>query len=50
MGGEQRERSETFLGKELPALAREVARVEAVRVYAGEFLKIHLSTVYMLLC
>lgn len=34
-GGEQRERSETFLGKELPALAREVARVEAVRVYAG---------------
>lgn len=38
--GEQRERSETFLGKELPALAREVARVEAVRVYAETALKL----------
>lgn len=36
LAGEEKERSETFLGKELPALAREVARVEAVRVYAGE--------------
>lgn len=39
-GGERRERSETFLGKELPALAREVARVEAVRVYAETALKL----------
>nr|GEV00134.1 RINT1-like protein MAG2 [Tanacetum cinerariifolium] len=39
-GVEQRERSETFLGKELPALAREVARVEAVRVYAETALKL----------
>ncbi|KAK9080461.1 hypothetical protein SSX86_000219 [Deinandra increscens subsp. villosa] len=36
----QKERSETFLGKELPALAREVARVEAVRVYAETALKL----------
>lgn len=40
VGGEPRERSETFLGKELPALAREVARVEAVRVYAETALKL----------
>ncbi|XP_071701963.1 RINT1-like protein MAG2 [Rutidosis leptorrhynchoides] len=39
-GEEQRERSESFLGKELPALAREVARVEAVRVYAETALKL----------
>ncbi|KAJ0751162.1 putative EXOC6/PINT-1/Sec15/Tip20, domain 2 protein [Helianthus annuus] len=38
--GKQKERSETFLGKELPALAREVARVEAVRVYAETALKL----------
>ncbi|KAI3673431.1 hypothetical protein L6452_39550 [Arctium lappa] len=38
--GEQRERSEAFLWKELPALAREVARVEAVRVYAETALKL----------
>ncbi|CAH1428383.1 unnamed protein product [Lactuca virosa] len=38
--GEKREKSETFLGKELPALAREVARVEAVRVYAETALKL----------
>ncbi|KAI3504650.1 hypothetical protein L2E82_46577 [Cichorium intybus] len=39
-GKEKREKSETFLGKELPALAREVARVEAVRVYAETALKL----------
>lgn len=39
-GGEQRERSEAFLWKELPALAREVARVETVRVYAETALKL----------
>ncbi|KAI7725205.1 hypothetical protein M8C21_015163 [Ambrosia artemisiifolia] len=38
--GKQKERSETFLGKELPALAREVARVETVRVYAETALKL----------
>lgn len=27
------------MGEELPALAKEVARVEAVRAYTGEFLK-----------
>ncbi|KAL4566534.1 hypothetical protein LXL04_030650 [Taraxacum kok-saghyz] len=37
---EKKEKSETFLGKELPALAREVARVEAVRVYAETALKL----------
>ncbi|KAJ9568102.1 hypothetical protein OSB04_004068 [Centaurea solstitialis] len=39
-GREQRERSDAFLWKELPALAREVARVEAVRVYAETALKL----------
>lgn len=29
--------SERLLGEELPALAKEVARVEAVRTYAGEY-------------
>lgn len=29
-------RTEQILGNELPALAREVARVETVRAYAGE--------------
>lgn len=36
-GGKVLGRSEQILGEELPALAKEVARVEAVRVYAGEF-------------
>ncbi|KAD4180083.1 hypothetical protein E3N88_28674 [Mikania micrantha] len=36
----QKDRSETFLVKELPSLAREVARVEAVRVYAETALKL----------
>ncbi|XP_071693163.1 RINT1-like protein MAG2 [Rutidosis leptorrhynchoides] len=36
----ERERSENFLGKELPELARQVARVEAVRVYAETALKL----------
>ena len=31
------ERREQILGEELPALAKEVARVETVRFYAGEF-------------
>ncbi|XP_020675487.2 RINT1-like protein MAG2 [Dendrobium catenatum] len=34
--GEETERSQHILGKELPALARGVARVETVRAYAGE--------------
>ncbi|KAL4581465.1 hypothetical protein LXL04_017680 [Taraxacum kok-saghyz] len=37
---DKKEKSDTFLGKELPALAREVARVEAVRVYAETTLKL----------
>lgn len=36
--GEGLGRSEQILVEELPALAREVARVETVRVYAGEFI------------
>lgn len=31
--------SERILGEELPALAKEVARVEAVRKYAGKTLR-----------
>lgn len=30
------ERSEQILGEELPSLAKEVARVETVRMYAGK--------------
>lgn len=36
--GEGKERAEQILGEELPALAKEVARVESVRTYAGAFL------------
>ncbi|KAF4375901.1 hypothetical protein F8388_004991 [Cannabis sativa] len=36
--GEGKGRTEKILGEELPALAKEVARVETVRLYAGEFL------------
>lgn len=38
-GGEGKGRTKQILGEELPALAKEVARVEAVRIYAGEILK-----------
>ncbi|KAL5544436.1 hypothetical protein UlMin_008220 [Ulmus minor] len=39
-GGEEKERTEQILGEELPALAKEVARVEMVRMYAGTALKL----------
>ncbi|KAH0433317.1 hypothetical protein IEQ34_027044 [Dendrobium chrysotoxum] len=38
--GEETERSQQILGKELPALARGVARVETVRAYAETALKL----------
>ena len=34
-GGEGNGKAEKILGEELPALAKEVARVETVRIYAG---------------
>lgn len=40
-GGEGKGRTEQILGEELPALAKEVARVEAVRIYAGELLTMY---------
>jgi hypothetical protein len=36
-GGDGNGRAEQILGEELPALAKEVAKVETVRIYAGEF-------------
>ncbi|XP_024018556.1 RINT1-like protein MAG2 [Morus notabilis] len=39
-GGEGKGRTEQILGEELPALAKEVARVEAVRIYAETALKL----------
>ncbi|ONK72705.1 uncharacterized protein A4U43_C04F22270 [Asparagus officinalis] len=36
LGSDGFERSEQILGEELPALAKEVARVDTVRAYAGE--------------
>ncbi|XP_015883539.3 RINT1-like protein MAG2 [Ziziphus jujuba] len=39
-GGEGNERTEQILGEELPALAKEVARVETVRNYAETALKL----------
>ncbi|BFG32742.1 hypothetical protein CerSpe_190160 [Prunus speciosa] len=38
--GEGKERAEQILGEELPALAKEVARVESVRTYAETALKL----------
>ncbi|KAJ7956370.1 RINT1-like protein MAG2 [Quillaja saponaria] len=39
-GGEKNGKAEKILGEELPALAKEVARVEAVRVYAETALRL----------
>ncbi|GMN45660.1 hypothetical protein TIFTF001_014847 [Ficus carica] len=39
-GGEVKGRTKQILGEELPALAKEVARVEAVRIYAETALKL----------
>lgn len=40
--------SERILGEELPALAKEVARVEAVRKYAGKTLSIDFIIIFPL--
>lgn len=39
-------KSEQILGEELPALAREVARVETVRAYAGELLRLDILWIF----